>query len=239
MPSKAPAFVPTTAPPAQRDNASGAAYVPDLGPVGRAQPVTEIDACPPFLLKAHPERWTVMRGTVIPLFGRMVLQPGIGGVSARPGGKVDAADARNMAEQQGWTLIPVNAVPDAHASVDAAGNPVKSYLYRPEGRDDVTLLRYTRCFPGSKALEVDEVGYVEFCEHLMATGVIGRPKAYALEKLRAKLEREGGALTDRARDQSAYLGAAEAVQAQLTVVTAALAASRSTPSAGSAVTVDA
>lgn len=236
MPAKkAPAFVPTDTPQPAGDNTGGVSYVPDLGPVGRSRPVTEIDACPPFLLKSHPERWTVMGGKVIPLFGRMVLQPGVGGVSARPGGKIDAGDARNMNEAKGWTLIPVNAVPDHHADADG----VKSYLYRPEGREDITLLRYTRCFPGSKALEVDEVGYVEFCEYLMDTGIVERPKAYALEKLRMKLEREGGALTDRARDQSAYLGSAKEAQAQLAVVTAALAAVRSAPSGGSAVVVDA
>ena len=166
-PKKAPAFVPTDAP---ASAPTGSAYVPDLGPVTRAQPVTEVDPQPAFLLKAHHERWTVMGGKVIPLFGRIVLQPGVGGVSSRPGGKIDAADARNMAEQQGWTLIPVNAVPDTHASVDATGNVVKSYLYRPDGREDVTLLRYTRCFPGSSAIEVDEAGFVEFCDGGIAFG---------------------------------------------------------------------
>lgn len=234
---KAPAFVPTDTQPSAKP--TGSAYVPDLGPVGRAAPVTEIDPSPPFLLKAHHERLTVMRGKVIPLFGRIVLQPGVGGVSSRPGGKIDAADARNMAEQQGWTIIPTNAIPDAHASRDAAGNLVKSYLYRPEGREDVTLLLYTRCFPGSKAIEVDEVRYVEFCEYLQDSGVIERPKAYALDKLLQRLSHEAGALTDRARNQASYLGAAQAVAKQVEVVSAMLATLRATPSAGSAVEVEA
>jgi hypothetical protein len=238
MPAKKPpAFVaiePSTSQP------SGAAYVPDLGPVSRAQPPTKVEAAPPFLLTAHPERWTVMGGKVVPLFGRLVLQAGVGGVSAKGGGKLDAADARNMAEDRGWRVIPVDAVPDAHASVDADGRIVKSYLYRPEGRPDVTLLRYTKCFPGSAAIEVDEAGYLEFCDHLVTSGVIAPPQPYALEKLRARMEHEVGALVDRAREQSQYAGAAEAAKAQLAVVTAALEAARQAqPSGGSAVTVDA
>lgn len=233
MAKKAPAFVPTNTP--QASAPTGAAYVPDLGAVTRAQPVTEIDASPAFLLKAHRERWTVMGGKVIPLFGRIVLQPGVGGVSSRPGGKIDAADARNMAEQQGWTIIPTSAIPDHHADA----NGTKSYLYRPEGREDVTLLRYTRCFPGSKALEVDEAGYVEFCEHLQDTGVIERPKAYALDALMQRLAKEAGALSDRARNQSSYQGAAEMAAAQVAVVAAQLATLRAAPSAGRAVEVDA
>lgn len=238
MPPKksAPAFVPTDAP---AKSGGGAAYVPDLGPVNRSAPPTKVDACPPFLLKAHPERWTVMGGSIIPLFGRLVLQPGVSGVSARPGGKIDAADARNMSEDRGWTLIPVDAIPDHHASLDADGNVVKSYLYRPEGRPDVTLLKYTRCFPGSAQVEVDEAGYIEFCEYLMDTGVIERPRSYALEKLRGRMAHEAGELADRAKDQSAYAASAAKAAAQLAVVTEALAALRATPSHGSAVTVDA
>ena len=233
MSKKAPAFVPTDTP--QASAPTGSTYVPDLGPVTRAQPVTEVDPQQAFLLKAHRERWTVMGGKVIPLFGRIVLQPGVGGVSSRPGGKIDAADARNMAESQGWTIIPTSAIPDHHADA----NGVKSYLYRPEGRDDVTLLRYTRCFPGSKALEVDEVGYVEFCEYLQDSGVIERPKAYALDKLLQRLQHEAGTLTDRARNQASYQGAAEAAGKMVAVVAAQLAALRVAPSIGNAVEVDA
>jgi hypothetical protein len=70
--------------------------------------------------------------------------------------------------------------------------------------------------------------------------VIAPPQPYALEKLRARMEHEVGALVDRAREQSQYAGAAEAAKAQLAVVTAALEAARQAqPSGGSAVTVDA
>jgi len=229
--AKSPAFVPTDTPHAAP---TGTAYVPDLGPVTREQPATQVDACPPFLLKAHRERWTVMGGKVIPLFGRIVLQAGVGGVSSRPGGKIDAADARNMAESAGWTIIPTTAIPDHHAS---AGG-VKSYLYRPESRDDVTLLIYTKCYPGSKILECDAPRYVEFCEHLQDSGVIDRPPAYVLDKLLQRLTHEAGALADRSRNQSSYSGAAAEAAAQVAVVAAQLATLRSTPSAGSAVEVD-
>ena len=237
MPPKksAPAFVPTDAPARNGGNA----FVPDLGPVNRQAPVTRVDAQPPFLLKAHPERWTVMAGSIVPMFGRMVLQAGVGGVSARAGGKIDASDARNMTEERGWTLIPVDAIPDSHATTNADGQVIKSYLYRPEGREDVTLLRYTRCFPGSSAIEVDEAGYVEFCDYLQSEGYIQPPAAYALEKLRARMERESGELSDRAREHSQYAEAAKRAKDQLGVVEAALSAARKSPSAGSAVVVDA
>lgn len=81
--------------------------------------------------------------------------------------------------------------------------------------------------------------YVEFCEYLQDSGVIERPKAYALDKLLQRLSHEAGALTDRARNQASYLGAAQAVAKQVEVVSAMLATLRATPSAGSAVEVEA
>jgi hypothetical protein len=132
----------------------------------------------------------------------------------------------------------VDAIPDSHATTNADGHLVKSYLYRPDGREDVTLLRYTRCFPGSSAIEVDEAGFVEFCDYLQAEGYIKPPAAYALEKLRARMERESGELSDRAREHSQFAESAKRAKEQLGVVERALSAAREAPSTGSAVMVD-
>ena len=241
MPSKKstpPGFVPVEVSKPTADDTAGSAYVPDLGTVGREAPVTMVDAQAPFVLKAHPERWTVMGGKVVPLFGRLVLQAGVGGVAGRRAGRLDVGDARNMSEERGWTLIPVDAVPDSHATTDAHGNPVKSYLYRPTGRPDATLLIYTKCFPGSKITEVDVPRYVEFCEHLVASGVIAPPKAYALEKLRQRIEHEAGELANRARAHAQYKPAADAAASQLATIAEAIEALRVPAVGGEAFTVD-
>lgn len=220
---KAPGFIPASTPaPSNGESAAGTAYVPDLGPVTRDVPVTRIGACSPFLLKSHPERWTVMRGTVIPCFGKLTIQPGVNGVSDL-GGKIRAGDARNMAEEKGWTIIPVDAIPDAHAT---PGQP-KSYLYRPAGRPDVTLLIYERCYPGSDRIDPDEARYVEFCQHLMTTGLVPAPKLYALHKMRERLVRDRDSAADRARENAHYQGALATAQAQLDAVDVAIAARES------------
>lgn len=240
MPAKKlpPGFVPADVPSPKTDNAGGEAYLPDLGSTIRVAPLTMVDPCAPFLLKAHPERWTVMGGKVVPSFGRLVMQSGVDGVEGRKGGKLDLGTARNMNEERGWTLIPPDAVPDSHATTDANGNKVKSYLYRPTGRPDVTLLIYTKVFPGSKQVEVDVPRYVEFCEHLIASGVIEGPKVYALEKLRARMEHEAAELGNRARQFAQYAPAAKSAADALAVVTAEVERLRAAPVGGEAVEVE-
>ena len=209
-PPSAPAFVPAgEAAVSGPDIAGGESVKIDLGPTLRDEPATKVASCPAFLLKAHPERWTVMGDSIIPLFGRMVLMQGLNGVDHK-GGRWKVGDARNMLEERGWRLIPLDAIPDAHCTpAQLAGTAAKSYLYTPKGRPDANLLIYTRCYPGSDRIDVDAPRYVEFCEHLQASGIIERPKLYALEAMLEKLRRDRDSLADQARDVSSKRAAAD------------------------------
>jgi hypothetical protein len=102
----------------------------------------------------------------------------------------------------------------------------------------VTLLIYTKVFPGSKQVEVDVPRYVEFCEHLVASGVIEGPKVYALEKLRARMEHEAAELSNRARQFAQYAPAAKSAANALAVVTAEVERLRAAPVGGEAVEVE-
>lgn len=211
--ARKPGFIPTGS-----ESTGGTSFVPDLGPVTREQPPTKVQSCSPYLLKVHPERWTVCGDRIVPAFGRLVLQPGVNGMSDL-GGRLRAGDARNMSEEAGWTIVPFASIPDSHQT---AGQP-KSYLYQPVGRPDVTLLIYERCYPGSDRIERDTVRYIEFCEYLMDLGIVPPPKLYALHKLREKLVKERDSFADKAQEHSSYKASLVVAQSHLDAVDAAIA----------------
>jgi hypothetical protein len=235
-----PGFVATaeaavTALNAPNERASGAAVVPDLGAATRVTPFTRVEASVAFMLKAHPNRWTVLGGQVIPLFGRLVLQPGINGVQ-RIGTRINASEAKATAEDRGWKLIPFDAVPPHHV----APGQQASYLYCPEGRPDATLLLYQRCYPGSERSDCDEVRFLEFCAHLETTDVIKPPALWVLEQLAEKLHREADALADKAREHTSYKTSAARAAAACVVVDKLIESRRTAavPSMSASVEVD-
>ena len=204
---------------ASSEMAPGNSYMPDLGPVTREAPPPKMAANAPYFLKAHPERWTVFGDTVIPAFGRLVLQAGVNGVSDL-GGRLRAGDARNMAEESGWTIIPVGSIPETHRTPGEE----PSYLYQPVGRPDVTLLIYERCYPGSDRVEPDQARYVEFCEYLQSSGIISPPILYALHKLKEKLVHERDSFATKALANASYKASLAIAAKHVEVVEAAIAA---------------
>ena len=235
-----PGFVATAEPAAAASNApseraGGSSVVPNLGSVTRVTPYTRVEASVAFMLKAHPNRWTVLGGQVVPLFGRLVLQPGINGVQ-RIGTRLNASEARATAEDRGWKLIPFEAVPAHHV----APGQQPSYLYCPEGRPDATLLLYQRCYPGSERSDCDEVRYLEFCAHLETAGIINPPALWVLEQLAEKLHREADALADKAREHTSYKTSAARAAAACVVVDNLIEARQTgaVPSMGASVEVD-
>lgn len=212
-----------------RETAEGEAWVPDLRTVSADVPPTRVSACAPFFLRAHPDRWTVCGGELVPEFGRLVVQAGINGASDL-GGKLDVNDARGMAERKGWVIVPVDAVPPEH--VTPGQRP--SYLYRPRGRPDVHLLIYERCFPGSERIERDDKRYVRFCKYLMERGIVPPPKAYALRQVAEKMQRQRDTLAGKAADHPSYTGALAESDKQLAVVLALLASIEASESASEA-----
>lgn len=217
------------------EGAAGVSVLPNMGAAPGGVPLTRVEACGPFILKAHPARWTVMGGKVIPQLGRIALMPGLNSIS-KIGDRINASEARAASADRGWKVIPFGHIPPAH--MQPGQEP--SYLYSPEGRPDVTLSIYTRCYPGSERLDCDEARYIEFCEHLVSSGLIDPPALWVLEQLAEKLHRESDGLADKAREHSVYKSASEKAIAARDVVDALIEERRRTvtPSRGASVQVD-
>lgn len=155
-------------------------FVPAFGNGAPKEPVPMVEPAPQFLLKAHPERWTVMDGQVIPSLAKLLLVSGVNNCLWNARTKSwHWHPTKAQSEERGWTIIPVDAVPPKHI---APGQP-KSYLCNPKGRPDVFATIYTRFYPGSKQQDVDTVRYLEFCQHLETAGYIQPPPVYVLEKM--------------------------------------------------------
>jgi len=228
MPPRKPKQEPTpAAPPAaawrpSAEEATGSAFLPTDGATTRGYTPTKVEPCAPFLLVHHPERWTVMAGKVIPQFCRLTLVPGVGGVdqirSVTGGTKTLAGGAKNAWEEKGCVVIAPDKIPTHHAR-----NGVKSYLWQPQGRPDATLLIYTRCYPGSADMDVDVPRYLEFCDHLIATGIIEPVPAYVLRRMVDKQAERVDKLADKLASMPSLKPQVEAARADLTALEAALA----------------
>ena len=166
---------------------AGSSFVPVLEATRNGTPVTRVEARSAFYLRAHPERWQIMGGQLLPLLGRLPIMPGLNGAELGRGGAVRMATAKARCEERGWTIIPFDAVPKGHGS---------SYLWQPEGRPDLTLLIYERAYPGSTETRCDEAGLVEFLANLVDSGIVDPAPAYIIEKM---LEKSRGAYS-RAQD---------------------------------------
>ncbi len=135
-----------------------------------------------FLYFAHPERWQILDGEVLPMLGKLKLQPGVMGVQrGRERGAVNLRLARVACEERGRTIIPVSSVPDAHVT---PGEPA-SYLRTVDTVGGaVVLSRYEQAFAGSSATKCDRPRWVEFLRHQVDSGVVAPAPTWVLERMR-------------------------------------------------------
>lgn len=183
--------------------AQGGTFLPHEGSTSRqGPPPTDVDSCDPFMFVYDPRRYTVMSGKVIPQFKSLKMTPGVNGVDEvrdrRTGERiaVKTGMARSQVEDRNQRIIPFDAIPPSQHHLH--GNGGKSYLWRPAGRPDVHLSIWTRVFPGSKEIEVDEQAYIAWVEWLVETGIIPPPPAHVLRKLLSQRIEERDMLSDRA-----------------------------------------
>lgn len=224
-PPKAPA-APTFV--ADTGVSAGSAFVPDTTQAANLR--TQVDPIPAYQLKAHPERWTVMLGKVVPALGKIKHIRGLNGVDGEAGKKPDVTGAKAGAEAAGWTAIPFSAVPPGSGS---------SYLWRPEGRPDVHLHFTERVYPGSKRLEADEKRYVEWLQWLIQAGHVPAPAPYVLRQMESEYERRHNDALNRAADYPSYKDVADRAKRDLEAIRAELAKHEETPATGDAFNGDA
>lgn len=225
------------------EESRGTGFVPTDATAARGFTPTKAEAggVAPFQLVHNPERWTVMAGKVIPQFGRLPLIGGVNGVDAvkRADGttRVMAGAAKADLAEKGRIVIPVNAIPAHHQRGD-----VKSYLWQPQGRPDLTLLIYTRVYPGSDQMDVDVPAYLEFCQHLVDTGLIDPPPTFVLRRMADKQRDRVAKLGDKVAVAPSLKPQLEAATAELKAIEEALAEREAevasmAPSAGSSVEI--
>ena len=169
-------------------------------------------------------------GAIVPAFSKLHYIAGCNNVDERVNPRTGArtllvAAARAEREARGQVLIPFDAIPAAHrgrADLHQAPGQAPSYLWRPKGRPDVTLLVYTRCYPGSKKADVDERAYVEFCDNLVATGVIRPCPVYVLRDMLQKAEAACERVADIAATVPSYAIKLTQARAKVATIEAAI-----------------
>lgn len=170
----------------------------------------------PFLLMYHPLRWTFADGEYLPNLGKMVLEPGVGGVDKSG----DSALAETIKRKKGWIPIPWSCVP--------SGTPGGQYIQRyhargPSGADwyHCEIWEQPRQLAGRVMSSViDDEGRKRWLRWLVAEGHVPPISDEARELLAAnkvsQLQRlEGKAATNPERIEAAR-GQLEAMRAQPT-----------------------
>ena len=151
---------------------------------GRASkaPTTRVAAQPPFYFMAHPERWLIESGRVLPHLGKLKVQGGMSGMGASRSGKVTRIGlAKGRMEERGWTIIPQDSIPPQDVA-----DGWDTYLCSPDGRPSVTMSIYDEVYPDSTEQGVDTPRWVRFLEHQITTGVIPPCPVYVLKRMLEK-----------------------------------------------------
>jgi len=204
--SKAPSA--PAAPRAPRDEgAHTEAATPEFASGTRPTPPPKLDASPAFLFRAHPERWTILEGAVVPILGKIKLQDGVNRCRMIDG-KFHAQDAIAASESAGWVTIPHD--------VDGLET---TYLRRPKGAPHVWLSRFERVFPGSTVIEPSRE-YVPWLLSLIERGVLKPCPLYVLERIEAQTAKDHGDAADLAHSVPSYRATAERFSKDLEAVRA-------------------
>lgn len=192
----------------QTDQLSGSIPAPLAEPVEK-QPLPRLAASPRFLLLAHPNRWCVSGGKLIPLLKRFSLEPGVGGVD-KAGGYHNAIAQQ---EARGWTLIPeaVDGPGTSYLRVDKVQN---GHRYRT---------RWEICYNGSTRIGSKPEAYAEWCSSLVERGIVRTPPVYVIEGMIERLETSLANLANKVHAVPSLQIKIDAQEADLFVLRAALA----------------
>lgn len=187
--------------------------VPDVEPRPLGRPK------PPFYICAHPHRWQVSNGRVVPQVKHFSGTPGANGVDRSENGLPVMSTAIAQFQEQGWTVIPWD--------VDGPGT---SYL-RKVSSTGGWIDRWTTVYPGSPAESFDESGFYSWLEKLIARGVLKAPPLFVLTRIREATQIARDQYSDRGAERHAKQIARCDIEA---AALDALIASMATPDEGAA-----
>ena len=150
--------------------------------------VANLPTSPPFQYAHHPKAWQVIDGVVLPNLLQLGIMPGVNHI----GNDGDLSEFyMRMEGERGLTFIPY----------DLAGKVIKgakSYLQRvpvPGGHAHLSI--FASVMPGSNRVLPSRGG--EWVKFLKACAkVLDPPQVWALEDLKASLERRANSLANKA-----------------------------------------
>lgn len=188
------------------------AYTPQVSRrADRGVPPPNLPQNPEFMLRFHPERFTVMCGRVIPSFAKFQLKAGVNGITLDREKRPRIDEAVIDQAKRGYKLLPFD--------VDGPGT---SYIRRPIGTAGVHLLKFEQCFSGASHIACDEEGYSTWAASLVERGIVPPPAAYVLEKLMKQRQDEAEQLADK----PGASGKLRRLQSEIDVLESALAETR-------------
>lgn len=181
---------------------------PQIAPA-KPLPAPKVPPRAPFLLKVHPERWTVLAGRLVPSVGYIHGTPGCNGVDRDRAGNPVFGAAIADAEDKGWKVIPRDI--DGHGTDYLRLWPHGGYTSR-----------WTELYPGSTHEGFDEAGFAEWLESLMERGIIEGPPAYIVENMLQTLQKSVDGF--RSRNLPKDAARIKRMEDQIKVLTQAMAA---------------
>lgn len=145
----------------------------------------KLQPSPPFLFKAHPLRWCVMGGEVIPMLSKLKVIQGINGIIFDRAGNPDFRNVARKAEDDGWVIVPM----------DIDGSP---YAVQVPGLPQCWISKFEAPHAGLDYTTPKVKEYVEFCKSLVDKGVIEPISRPVLEALLDQSRKNYHAIADKA-----------------------------------------
>lgn len=165
-------------------NLGSESYAPEFSSGTHSAALPTVDVRKPFILAAHPSRWGVIKGKLVPQLRTIPLANGVERVQVDPSGRVYLADTRAKLVQGGWIEIPLSAAPDG-----------SSYMRRIETRQGTKVVPtfisvWETAYAGLPSTSVDLDGYADWLESLVTRGLVPPcSKHLAAEMLKASERR--------------------------------------------------
>ena len=181
---------------------------------------------PPFFYMAHPNRWGIIGGEVLPILGKLRLIPGVSGVEHTG----DYMVARAAKERRGWTVLNWDVV-----QCEAFGETYSDYLLYWDGAQGKI---YTEVFTrpiqmgptGVPSWESDQIGYKKFLKALVSSGAVGEPHPALLQSMEHEILGRINRAEPRAPSIPMVARQLEQHRAQLTIVQNLMAGEEPAPS---------
>jgi len=153
------------------------AYVPEVATTDHGHAYPRLPQSPPFLLVADSQRWHVMGGRVVPALHQQALAPGVDLVTADGRGRWQLARLRARIEEQGRTIVPVEAAPDGVSYIQRVDTKVGSEVR------DTYITVWETAHAGDTRTSTDIDAYSTWCAGLVDDGYIAPCPPYRLSRM--------------------------------------------------------